>query len=508
MIHIKLFFYKKLLFICFILSLISLQSCAQKANPTVKINNGYIKGIQEDDAFVFKGIPYAKPPIGPLRFKSPQPAVNWPDTLSCENFGNIAAQHGGNVNTPQGSEDCLTLNVYTPAKAIKSKLPVLVWVHGGGMTGGSGKSQNGHAFADQDSVVTVTINYRLGVFGFLYLGDTEKDYSSSGNNGLLDCIMALRWIKDNISQLGGDPSRVTVIGQSAGAKLISTLLLSPLAKGYFNQLILESGSVQCVRDSATAKGIRKRLLNTLNIEKPISLLSLSTAQIIAAQDKVCNGAQGTSYFGPVADGIVISGDPYTYLKKHPDPKIRLLIGTNTAESKMFMDADKRLYQPEENMLKDWFGNNYPYVLKGYQDTVKNSNEESIKTRVFTQYMYQMHAYRLINVLAGNGNPVWTYRFNYSKDNKGANHASELQYVWFLPHAHSYDDTEMQLGKEMHTAWVNFIKGKSPGKIGKNYWPLYKNNVPVIMKFDRSSAPVLLKDIYNDKSYPSSVFTLN
>lgn len=502
------FLYKTILVNFCILLSISLQSCAQKTNTIVKITNGYIKGIKEDNAFVYKGVPYAKPPVGSLRFKSPQAPTNWPDTLSCEKFGNVASQHGSNEDNPEGSEDCLTLNVYTPAKATKSKLPVLVWVHGGGMTGGSGKSQNGHAFADQDSVVTVTINYRLGVFGFLYMGDNGKDYGTSGNNGLLDCIMALKWIKDNISKLGGDPTRVTVMGQSAGAKLVSTLLLSPLAKGYFNQLILESGAVQCVRDSITAKAIRTKLLNTLKIENTANLFKLTTAQLIAAQDKVCGGAKGTNYFGPVADGIIISGDPYQYLKKHADPKIRLLIGTNTAESRMFMDADKRLYHPDEQVLKDWFGNNYQHVLTNYKETLKGSNDEFTKTKVFTQYMYQMHTYRLINVMADHGNPIWTYRFNYSKDNNGANHAAELQYVWFLPNSHPYNDIEMQLGKQMHTAWLNFIKGKSPGKVSNSEWPVYKNNTPVVMAFDHISAPVLLKDIFNDNPYPSAGFILN
>ncbi|WMH62849.1 carboxylesterase family protein [Mucilaginibacter gossypii] len=165
-----------------------------------KGSGGWIKGIEEGPTLVFKGIPYAKPPVGPLRFMPPQPMTAWKDTLSCEKFGSPASQ-GGGAGGLKGSEDCLSLNVYTPTTARDARLPVLVWVHGGSLTGGSGMGMNGHAFADDDSVVTVTINYRLGVFGFMYLGDVNKAYQSSGNNGLLDLIMALKWIRQNIAAM-------------------------------------------------------------------------------------------------------------------------------------------------------------------------------------------------------------------------------------------------------------------------------------------------------------------
>jgi len=296
-----------------------------KAQETViKINNGYIKGVVESPSLVFKGIPYAEPPVGKLRFKSPQPAKNWTDTLSCQNFGNISAQAGGKKGFA-GSEDCLSLNVYTPAAAGKAKLPVVVWVHGGSMTAGAGKGENGHAFSDRDSIITVTINYRLGVFGFLYMGDVQPAYRSSGNNGLLDCMMALKWIRKNISSFGGDPSKVTIMGESAGAKLVSALLVSAEAKGYFQQMILESGGLQCIRDSVTAKAIRKRIMDTLQITHPNDLLNISAEKLIEAQNKVMGGAKGTNYFGPVEDGKTITEDPYNYLKHHPDQGIKLLI---------------------------------------------------------------------------------------------------------------------------------------------------------------------------------------
>lgn len=432
---------------------------------------------------------------------------NWTDTLSCENFGNIAAQANSRDGL-SGAENCLSLNVYTPAKTGKAKLPVLVWVHGGSMTAGAGKGENGHAFSDRDSIITVTINYRLGVFGFLYLGDLGAGYRSSGNNGLMDCIMALKWIRENIRALGGDPSKVTIMGESAGAKLISALLVSPQAKGYFQQMILESGSVQCIRDSVTAKAIRKRIMDTLQIIHPTDLLEISTEKLINAQARVMGGAKGTNYFGPVEDGKTITEDPYNYLKHHPDQSIKLLIGTNSAESKMFMGFDQRLYHPDQKVLEDWFGNNSTLVSSAYQKASLQLSSPAAAITTLTQYMYQMHSYRLAHVLANNGNHIFMYRFDYSKDHTGASHAQELQYVWYIPSNQSVNQSAAELGPQMHQAWVNFIKHGNPGKINHEQWPLYQTKTNAIFIFDQVSHPEVLKSVFNDADYPSAGFKLN
>ncbi|MET1056861.1 MAG: carboxylesterase family protein [Pedobacter sp.] len=479
---------------------------AKSQTTVLKTGKGYIRGTLENKILVFKGIPYAKDPSGALRFKAPQPADQWADTLSCEKFGNIAAQYSGTGNGTTGDENCLSLNIYTPST--KFKLPVVVWVHGGAMTSGAGKGKDGHAFSDQDSIVTVSINYRLGVFGFLYMGDQQAAYQRSGNNGLLDCMMALKWIKENIGAFGGDPAKVTVMGESAGAKLVSTLLVAPEAKDYFHQLILESGAVQCIRDSTTAKNIRQRLLDTLGLKNPSELLSLSTSQLIEAQNKVCSGAQGTNYFGPVQDGKVITTDPYLYLKAHPNRDIKLLIGTNSAESKMFLDADKRLFHPDDRVLKDWFGSNFRFLKSADRKALALPDHLSYETNLFTQYMYQMHSYRLAKVLVANRTPVWVYRFDYSRDHSGANHGVELEYVWFSGNHPSFNTEEVTLAKQIHQAWVNFIRGKNPGEINASQWALYTNETRSIQVFDRVSHPETVKKVFDDRSYPSSGFVLN
>jgi para-nitrobenzyl esterase len=217
--------------------LLAISGSAQNV-PVVKTAGGYIRGETEKGIAVFKGIPYAQPPVGSLRYTAPAALNPWSDTLSATAFGSSSAQPAGSGIS--GTENCLYLNVYTPALDHGHR-PVVVWVHGGSMTNGSGSGMNGHAFADKDGIVTITINYRLGALGFLYLGDLGAPYKESGNLGLLDVLAALNWIHANIEAFGGDPSKVTVMGESAGAKLLSAVMVSPASKGLYQQAILESG---------------------------------------------------------------------------------------------------------------------------------------------------------------------------------------------------------------------------------------------------------------------------
>lgn len=490
---------KRLFVILFILNVYFLPTWAQEFS-TVKIKGGYIKGIKEGEILVYKGIPYAEPPIGNLRFKAPEKKQAWTDTLLCTSFSNPAAQFKGKIGVI-GNENCLSLNVYAPQVSSKSKLPVLVWVHGGSLTAGSGSGQNGHAFADTDSIITITINYRLGVFGFLYMGDVDPQYNTSGNNGLQDLTMSLQWIKENIASFGGDPDQVTVMGESAGAKLTSTLLLNSKAETLYNQLILESGAVQCVRDSVTAKEIRARVMKVLKIKKPKDLLNCSTEQLITAQNIVCNGAQGTNYFGPVLDGKIITSDAYEFLKNHPQANKRFLIGTNKVESKLFMNMDKRLYKPNKKVLYDWFGQNGKMVLKEFKKTKKIIGLDSAAKTVLTQYMYTMHSYRLADLVSQDNNQVWMYRFDYSKDGKGATHADELAYVWQLPNQKNTNLNEDLSGK-IHQNWVNFIHHRKP----QQDWNNYSNKKP-IMIYDKISRFDFSEKIFNDPKYPTAGFIL-
>ncbi|TWI95912.1 para-nitrobenzyl esterase [Mucilaginibacter frigoritolerans] len=484
------------------------RASAQNIDPIVKTDRGYIKGLNEDGIAVFKGIPYAAPPVGPLRFNPPVEHGVWKDTLSAQKFGSVATQNAGKKVI--GSEDCLSLNIYAP-KIDHQKRAVLVWVHGGSMTAGAGKGENGHAFADKDDIVTVTINYRLGVFGFMYLGDLNKDYATSGNNGTLDCIMALSWIKHNIVAFGGDPNRITLMGESAGAKLISAVLVSPKSKGLFQQYIAESGSVQCIRDTVTARHERLRVLHAMGKGRYDiqTLLKLPADSLMKAQGIACSGIGGNSFFGPVADGVIIKGDPYQYAAGKNMPRIKALIGTNKIEAALFMAGDDPLQHPDTGILRSLFGEDYPMVYKAYQLELKTNAPYDAAAKVLTQYMYQMHSYRFAKVLVQNRIPVWMYRLNYDKaSNLGAAHAAELQFVWNNPGlASSPDMVKKQLATNMHKAWVAFIKTGNPNGGTLPQWPNYSNDARQIMSYDSTSKAIGLKEIYDDKNFPSAVFVL-
>ena len=475
---------------------------AQGISPIVKTNKGYIRGVNENSIVVFKGIPYAAPPIGSLRFKPTQEHTAWHDTLATIQFGAMATQASG------GSEDCLTLNVYTP-KVDDAKRPVVVWIHGGSMTSGSGKGQNGHAFSDNDDVITVTINYRLGIFGFTYLDDVNPAYAGSSNNGVADCIMALQWIKQNIAAFGGDPDRVTIMGESAGAKLVSAVLVSPKSKGLFQQYIAESGSVQCVRDLNTAKNSRKRLLKLLNLGEndAAKLLTLPAETLIKAQNELGKGVTGLLFIGPVNDGVVINNDPYKYAAAKKLPPIKALIGTNATEATLFMDRDTGLKAPDSAILKALFGDNYPMVYSSYLKELPALSPYDAATKVLTNYMYVMHTYRWAKSLTEANIPVWMYRFDYAKDPLGAAHAKELSFVWYDPASKSMaDPAKRQLAVNMHKAWVAFIKTGNPS-VDDLKWPAYKNDTKQIMTFNTYNKVIGLKDIFDDKNFPSTVMVL-
>ncbi|HVW98639.1 MAG TPA: carboxylesterase family protein [Mucilaginibacter sp.] len=500
--------FKPILFSAFWITILTGTSAfAQGSYPVVKTDKGFVKGNYENGIAVFKGIPYAAPPIGKLRYMPPIVHKNWSDTLLTQSFGSIATQSGG--NDVRGNEDCLTLNLYTP-KTDDHKRAVLVWIHGGSMIAGAGKGEDGHRFADNDDIVTITINYRLGAFGFMYLGDLDKRYAESGNNGLLDCVAALTWIKHNIAAFGGDPDRVTIMGESAGGKLLSAVSVSPKSRGLFQQIIAESGSVQCIRDSVTAKNERSLLLQQLGLgpKDARKLLTLPADVIMKAQAKVCDGIGGNSFFGPVYDGIAITEDAYRYAGSSRMPHIRAMIGTNRDEAALFVSEKAWSNQPESTILKPLFKDDYPMVYKTYEQQLKTGQPYDAAVKVLTQYMYQMHSYRFARALSQNDIPVWMYRFNFNNGKKyGAMHAAELQYVWNDPNLKQAEPVREQLASTMHQAWAAFIKTGNPDHKNLPHWPQYHIRSKQVMSFDKTNAVIGLDAVFDDKTFPSQVFLI-
>jgi para-nitrobenzyl esterase len=492
---------------CLFLFFTAFKASAQ--SPVVKTDAGYIRGVTENGIAVFKGIPYAQPPVGALRYLPPAEHAAWADTLNTTTFGAIVAQPFGDKQA--GSEDCLSLNLYTPA-VDNHKRAVVVWVHGGSMTNGSGKGMDGHAFADKDDIVTITINYRLGALGFLYLGDVGKKYAQSGNLGLLDVVMALKWIHQNIAGFGGDPSRVTVMGESAGAKLLAAVLVSPASKGLFQQCILESGSVQCIRDTITAKNVRSRLLKQLGLgpDDAAKLLTLPADSIIKAQGKICEGIAGNSQLGPVYDGVTITEDAYKYAASGNLPQIRAIIGTNEDEAAAFIRPAASYKQAYTTLFKPLFQSDAPMAYACYQRQLKTDSPYAAEVKTLTQYMYQMHAYRLAKVLTNDGIPVWMYRYKYQNGKPfGARHGDELHYIWGAAKiiASNDDGTKKQLAINLHNSWVAFIKTGDPNISTLPQWSKYSNSARQVMVFDTTGTLTPLKEVYDDKNFPSAVFVI-
>jgi para-nitrobenzyl esterase len=371
---------------------------------------------------------------------------------------------------------------------------------------------NGHAFADNDDIVTVTINYRLGALGFLYLGDVDKRYAASGNNGLLDCIMALRWIKENISSFGGDPNRITVMGESAGAKLLSAVMVAPKSKGLFRQLIAESGSVQCVRDTVTAKLARAKMLRQMGLspQDASKLLTIPADSLMKIQAIVCAGIGGNSFFGPVYDGVIIKEDAYKYAGGENIPHIKALIGTNKYEAAAFVRPGENFANPDSTVFKPLFGATHQLVNRSYLQQLQTKAVYDALVNVLTQYMYQVHSYRFAKVLSQNGIPVWMYRFNFDNGlSFGAAHGRELHYIWngYSSSTTDADSTNARLEHAMHSAWVAFIKTGNPNMKLLPPWPIYTNNSRRVMLFDAKDTVTGLTEVFDDKNFPSQVYML-
>jgi para-nitrobenzyl esterase len=491
------------------LSTAPLSAGAQTA-PVVKTRQGLIQGVQEGALRVFRGIPYAQPPVGSLRFRPPQPLRKSRAIVRATGFGSRATQPGGPAGV-QGAEDCLYLNVWAPALPKKARRPVVVWIHGGAFTGGSGQDNDTWTFAAQDTIVAVSINYRLGALGFLQLGRRlGPGYESAGNCGLLDAVAALRWVHDHIAAFGGDPQRVTVMGESAGAKLIGGLLATPAARPLFQQVILESGAVQAVRDTATASAVTRQLLQALPRPDVRALLTLPAEDLIRAQASFTDANRGLQAFGPVLDGKTIPAAPLEFLRRPGLPPLRVLLGTNLEEAGLFTGPGSVLHRPNEEGLRQVFGaRNAPFVWRGYQQRRQQEPDSAAWVNTMTDYLYRLATYRLAGELAARPGSTWLYRFDWRNATQRPFHARELAFVWNAPQGTSAAATaaapgtpskapDPALAARMHAYWAQFIKTGQPGPD----WPAYSPSGRQVMIFEGNSRVEALPTPYEDPAFPA------
>ncbi|MCM2999818.1 carboxylesterase family protein [Paenibacillus cellulositrophicus] len=465
----------------------------------VQTTSGKISGVPLQGAYVFRGIPYAAPPTGKRRFQPPAPPQPWPGVRKCDHFGPLAPQQtdpsGGTTRIQ--SEDCLYLNVWTRG-CEKEPMPVLVYIHGGGFVSGTGADCDGLRHAAEDGIVYVSINYRLGALGFLYLGEVLGEaYAASGNNGLLDIAAALQWVQRNISAFGGDPARVTVIGNSAGAKCTASLYAMEAARSLFHRAVTQSGATQAIRDRRTANVTTLRILEELGLSgaDPSPLLELPFEQLIAAQSAVgSDTSRSLHMFGPVADGRVIPLDPLASIAASSGLP-PLLIGTNENEASIFIRDDSTLQSPGMELLDRFFGSHAPAVWDAYQHYAEAMSPPDAWCTTLTEHLYTIGALQFAQALASSGTQVWMYRLRAGSA-LGATHGYEGSLIHWDPETqpsvalatgdpYAVPAEQYPLARSMREAWVAFIRSGDPNIDALPAWPVYGKK-SAIMVLDTAS----------------------
>ncbi|WP_025569578.1 carboxylesterase family protein [Variovorax paradoxus] len=466
----------------------------------LRIQQGLVRGIELDDVVVWRGIPYAQPPVGKLRWLPPQPPLPWAGTRDADRFAARSVQLRQGSAFPlrpesaeatddptRVSEDCLYINVCAPKSGGRELKPVLFWIHGGGFhtTSGPAFVGDGSQFA-RDGIVVVTFNYRLGALGFLYLGQLlGPEYETSGTCGLQDQIAALRWVKDNIEAFGGDPSRVTIAGNSAGAKSVSSLLAAPSASGLFRRAISQSGG-QHVADRTMASRLAHRFLHKAGLDRKnaASLLRLEADQILAAQVALGTGVQATWIWRPSVDGIVLPSEPLTALSGAVANGVDMIAGTNSNEAATYDILDRSAAEQAPRVIKDIFGPDAESFWIDYRSSRVGSEDRNIWRAAMGDERYVVPTIRLLDAQSKHAS-VWRYRFDCQghlpADFKGG-HGTEMPFVFKLA-PEKLKPASRAMAQQMHMAWASFIQGAAPMAPGLPRWPLYDALERQTMIFD-------------------------
>lgn len=469
-------------------------STAQIATATV--TGGTVEGTVADGLSTYLGIPFAAPPVGALRWKAPAPVVPWTTPLKADKFGKACMQEPGLAKQMgyegELSEDCLFVDVWTPAKAATERLPVIVWIYGGGYFSGMSSIPlySGANFAKQ-GVVFVSVSYRVGPFGFLASPDLSKESAGkgSGNFGMLDMIAGLQWVKANIAKFGGDPAKVTIMGHSAGGNAVSRLAASPLARGLFRGVIAQSGANFALKDTslATAEANGAKFLTGLGANDLAAARALTAAQIQAAAD-----APGTGRFGPPIDGYVVPAPQVDLWKAGRFNDTPILIGHTSDEGAAFGAAPKTPEEFEAQVRKD-----YPVETDGILDVYPHDSG-TLATRAAKQLQRD----------AGFGWPAWTWAKLQSERGKakswlyyfdrpttqnpdGSGHGAEVALVFANPDLRpgraAWTDEDRAISRTMQGYWVNFAKTGNPNGAGLPAWPSYDSLNPQVMRLGTKTA---------------------
>jgi para-nitrobenzyl esterase len=469
-----------------------------------KVTGGTIAGTVVDGISQFKGIPFAAPPLGDLRWKAPQPVKPWSGVRQTTAFGPACVQDPvmGNRMAPGVplSEDCLFLDVWTAARTPGEKRPVIVCIYGGGFTGGmtSAPLYDGANFA-RKGVVFVSISYRVGAFGFLATPDLSRESGhGSGNYGMLDQIAALHWIQRNIARFGGDPSKVTVLGHSAGGFAVSMLAGSPVAKGLFRAVISESGAnFMPPQDSDWAGGSIQTLqmCETAGQKWLESLGAPTLTQARALSADKLNAAQrgpGTPHFWPAVDGYVITGDQYTLWREGRFNDTPILVGDVSDEAAAF-GGQKTDPAAFEAAVRRGYGKQADSILAVYPHATA---EQAVRaaTQLRSDTTFDWGQYTWARLAAAHGrHKAYVYYFDRpsAMNPNGSSHGQEVGYVFGnlgVGGRAAPTDGDRALSQQMQGYWVNFATTGSPNGTGLPEWPVFSAAAPLVMRFGVNPGP--------------------
>lgn len=482
------------LFIC-------LMTClpASAQMTTADVTGGRIEGVVKDSLTIYKGVPFAAPPVGELRWRDPQPVQPWQGVRKADASGPDCMQDAAVLKyLDKGqtlSEDCLYLNVWTPAKAATEKLPVMVWIHGGGFVGGtiSTPFYDGTHLAQKGAVI-VSLSYRLGRFGFMAHPELSKESGhGSGNYGIQDQIAALKWVQANIAKFGGDPKNVTIFGESAGAISVSILCGSPLAKGLFARAISESGG-SFTPPATGAMGnptLAAAEANGVRFFAGLGAADLKAARALSA-DTIQNNPRGTATgrsFWPAFDGYVRTGDQYLQYQQGKYNDTPVLIGTNADEGALFVKEAT----PDgfEKSVRAGYGEKADAILAAYPHATPKEALKAAKDLMRdTAFGWPTWAWANLQSRTGKGK-VFVYYFEHKtpQEPDGASHSAEMTFVFnnkmlWTPSA---DPSDPLYTDQMMGYWINFAKTGDPNGPGLPAWPAFAADTAQVLRIAPTGA---------------------
>ncbi|BBD96783.1 carboxylesterase/lipase family protein [Sphingobium amiense] len=488
--------------------------------PVVTTRAGRLRGTTEGASLIFRGVPYAQPPVGPLRFRAPRPVRPWKGVRDALQFGAPSVQKNPApptwVDPLPASEDCLYLNVWAPKDKAPGPRPVMVWFHGGAYTSGSGglAMYDGQHLSEAGDVVVVTVNHRLNIFGYLWLGDIDPRFTQDASAGQQDLVAALRWVSENIAAFGGDPRNVTIFGESGGGAKVNALLATPSAKGLFHKAIVQSGSQSRVMERAEATEVSRYALEAAGFDPahPAGLESLTSEALLKGADAATKRF-GILEFQPVIDGVFMPHQTWSSGAPPEGLGIPLMIGTNRHEGAGFVSRmhpepadDAQMHQRYETALfvPKLTPDQWTPFLAGYRQAMPGASRTQILVAMATDgWLWQSAIHQAKAKAEQGGAPLFMYEFGWETPAFGGSwslHALEIPFVFgHLTYGVAWDGTDsdaqraqadpsgdrFRLSAQMMQAWAAFAHRGDPSTPALP-WPQYDLARRATMIFDRQS----------------------